>query len=336
MRIAMISTVYKATPPAGYGGIERIVHTLVEQLVRDGHDVTLFAAPGSHCSGKTVEVQGYDPLNAPSGMNKASEVLSEERLYEVMESYLHDHPVDVIHDWSFQNLFVLRHPELFPFIISTCIPPLLDYRRQNLVAASHAHAVLCGGNTQYVHYGIDTDRWEYCYTKKSYFIHVAKIARYKAQHIAILAARKARKDLVIAGPVENGLYFRYIIKPLLWISPHVSYIGEIADAGVYLRDAAALIQTPRWFDTFPFAILEANASGTPVISLADGGVPEQISNGVNGFLCKTFNDLVEAMERVHEIKPQDCRAYAEEHFSVKRMAREYQKLYQLVVDGETW
>ena len=123
---------------------------------------------------------------------------------------------------------------------------------------------------------------------------------------------------------------------MLWISPHVSYIGEIADAGVYLREAAALIQTPRWFDTFPFAILEANASGTPVISLADGGVPEQISNGVNGFLCKTFNDLVEAMERVHEIKPQDCRAYAEEHFSVKRMAREYQKLYQLVVDGETW
>jgi glycosyltransferase involved in cell wall biosynthesis len=336
VRIALVSTVYKKTPPDGYGGIERIVYHLAEELVRQGHDVTLFGVAGSHCSGLTVATAGYDTRNSPTGVNRDSDILSEEPLYETMRAYLAGHSVDVIHDWSFQNLFVSRHPEVVPFVISTCIPPLPDYRRRNLVAASRAHAGLCGGNTKYVHTGLDLDGWDFNFKKNSHLIHIAKIARYKGQHLAILASRKARKSLVMAGPVENKAYYRLIIKPLLRISPHVTYIGEVADAKEYVKEAEALVQTPRWFDTFPFVVLEANASGTPVIAFAEGGVPEQITDGVNGILCNTFDDLVEAMERVHELKPENCRAYAEEHFSVGRMAGQYVELYRAVIGGQQW
>lgn len=336
MRIAVISTVYKATPPEGYGGIERVVYTLAEQLVRDGHDVTLFGTSGSYCSGNTMAIPSYDPLKAPTGIKTESDAISEEPLYEKMQEYLREHPVDLIHDWSFQNFYVLRHPEKFPFVISTCIPPLPDYQRPNLVACSRAHAALLGESTRYVYYGLDLNEWKFNYSKKRHFIHISKIAKYKAQHLAIRIARKAGKKLILAGNVEDRLYYYSIIKPLLWISSDIDYIGEIQGTNDHLLEAAALIQTPRWFDAFPLVILEAFASGTPVISFAEGGIPEQIVDGVNGFLCKTSNDLASAMERVLEINPRDCRAYAEEHFSVKRMADDYAELYQRVIDGESW
>jgi len=336
MRIAVVSTVYKATPPVGYGGIERIVYALVEQLVRDGHDVTLFAVPGSHCSGKTVEVEGHDYLRAPSCIINKSDMISEEPLYVTMKEYLSDNPVDVIHDWSFQNLFVLRHPEVFPFIISTCFPPLSDYKRPNLVACSNAHAVLCGGSTKYIHYGLNLNEYKFSYSKKDYFIHIAKIAKHKGQHLAVMAFRKTRERLEIAGNIENALYYRLIIKPLLWISPNVSYLGEIQGTNDSLCGARALIQTPRWFDAFPLVILEAFASGTPVISFPEGGIPEQIINGLNGYLCKDTDEIISAVNNISQIKPQDCRSYAEEYFSVSRMSKEYTVLYNRVIDGESW
>ncbi|MBV8652887.1 MAG: glycosyltransferase, partial [Alphaproteobacteria bacterium] len=140
MRIAMVSTVYKQTPPRGYGGIERVVHTLTEALIREGHDVTLFATPGSHCSGKTIEITAYDPQSAPSGVRSQADIISEEPLYAAMTEHVSRDRFDVVHDFSFQNLFVSRHPERVPFIISTCIPLPPDTRRPNLVACSAAHA----------------------------------------------------------------------------------------------------------------------------------------------------------------------------------------------------
>ena len=336
MKIAVVSPVYKRTPPVGYGGIERVVYTVVEELVRQGHEVTLFATPGSYCSGTIIEVPGYDSSKAPSGITKASDVISEEPLFRAMEEYVKDHPVDVIHDWSFQNLFPLRYPDRFPFVISTCIPPAPDYTRPNLVACSRAHADQCGGTTKYVHYGLELDKYAFNYKKKDHFIHISKIARYKGQHLAILAARKARRKLVIGGNVEDKPYFYGVIKPLLWVSPNVSYIGELQGTNQHLMEAAALMQTPRWFDAFPLVILEAFASGTPVIGFAEGGIPEQIVDGVNGFLCNSVGGLASAMERIGEIKPGACRAYAEEHFSSARMIRDYVELYQRAMNGERW
>jgi glycosyltransferase involved in cell wall biosynthesis len=324
------------TPPVGYGGIERVVHTFVEELVREGHEVVLFATPGSYCSGTTVEVAGYDPARAPSGIRKQSDRLSEEPLYQAMREYLQTNPVDMVHDWSFQNLFVMRHPEMFPFVISTCIPPPPDYVRSNLVACSQAHADLCGGSTRYVHYGLHLADYECCFSKKEHFIHIAKIARYKGQHLAMLACRRLGRSLHLAGNIEERPYYHLVVKPLLLVSPRISYLGEIHGPNRYLKDAACLIQTPRWFDAFPYVILESFASGTPVVALSEGGIREQISDGINGILCNSPKDLSEALDRVRSIRPQDCREYAEVYFTVKRMVADYLELYREARDGEHW
>lgn len=336
MRIAVISTIYKQTPPIGYGGIERVVHTYVEELVRRGHDVVMFATPGSHCSGRTFEVPGYDPESAPSGVNAPGQALSEEPLYRAVRDWLAENQVDVVHDWSLQQLFVRRHPERFPFLVSSCIPLPPDHATPNLVVSSATHAKVVGGETPYVHYGLDLSQWTPEFRKQKHLIHIAKIARYKAQHEAAWAAFKAGRELWLAGNVEDRLYHRLVVAPMAALLPGVRLIGELPSTQDELRRAGALVQTPRWLDVFPLVVLEAMACGTPVVGFAEGGLVEQVVPGVTGFLARTTGELADAMKRIDEIRPQACRAMAEERFAVSRMAKDYESLFSRVLDGQRW
>lgn len=336
LRIAMISTVYKRTPPVGYGGIERVVHTLTQELVARGHEVTLFATPGSHCAGTTIEIEGYDPAASPSGIHSQAAFLSEEPLFAAMAEHLTADRFDVIHDFSFGNLFVSRYPDRLPFIISACVPIESSSPRPNVVGCSSAHARQLGNGARFVRYGLDLSQWPTRYEKDDHLVHIAKIAPYKGQHEAALAAALAKRELHIVGNVENNLYHRSIVQPLTWMLPHVSYHGETRSTQDLLLPAAALVQTPKWFDAFPLIILEALACGTPVIAYGEGGVTEQIDHGVNGFICHGIRELAEMIRRVNEIDPRACRQHAEEHFTVVRMADEYCELYTRVMDGESW
>lgn len=336
LRVALISTIYHQTPPVGYGGIERVVHTLAEELVRQGHEVTLFATPGSHCSGNTVQVAGYDPARAPSGIRSAGDALSEEPLFAAMEAYLARHPVDVIHDWSFDNLFVRRRPDRAPYVISTCVPQPPGYSRANLVACSAAHAQVLGGGTRFVHYGLRLEDWRHSLHKSDHLVHIAKIARYKGQHEAVIAAWQARRKLLVVGNIENRAYHLTTLRPLIMLSGIAQYLGETTDTNLLLREAACLLQTPKWFDAFPLIILEALASATPVIAYGRGGIPEQIEHGVTGFLCRSLGEMTEAIRNLGDIDPAACLRSARERFTVERMAREYVELYRRVRDGDSW
>jgi len=336
MRILIVSTVYNSTPPIGYGGIQRVVHYLTEALVELGHDVVLMAPPRSHCSGRTIHIDAYDPDKPWGAVKGEDDLVSEEPLYEAMCKFLEKEQVDVIHDWSFQNLFVRRHPDQVPFIISTCIPPAVNYSRQNCVASCGAHARLIGENTKHVYYGLPLKDWPYQTNKTTPAIHIAKIARFKAQHLAIIAAIKTGTPLVIAGNIENKMYFNLAIKPFAMFASNIQYIGEIDGTQKHLLETKALVQTPRWFDCFPLVILEALASATPVIALSAGGVPEQIKHGKTGYLCDNVSDLADAFRQLEDIDPAACRADAEARFSNTVMAKSYTDLYQQVIEGETW
>lgn len=333
MRIAIVSTVYSETPPVGYGGIERVAHILGEGLVKLGHDVTLFALPGSRFSGNLVVVDAYQRAKTP-GRKGAS--VSEEALYERMRDHLRRHPVDVIHDFSFENLFIKRHPEVAPFVVSCCTPPLPNYRPPNLVACSEAHARVFEPAARFVRYGLDLDQWTPCYDKKRHLVHISKVDRIKGQDFAIRAARRARVRLLLVGEVTDPAYYWLMLRPMSLLSPTVSFMGAVNGTHELLRDAGALVQTPRWFEAFPMVSLEAFASGTPVIALARGGLPEQIVNGVNGFLCENITDLADAMGRAGEINPRTCREYADAHFSSKRMVQEYVGCYEDAINGNNW
>lgn len=335
LRILMVSTIYNSTPPVGYGGIQRVVHWLVEALVRAGHHVTMMAPPRSHCSGRTVHVAAYDPARPWQAVRGAGDLMSEEPLYEAMREHLAHERYDVVHDWSFQSLYLQRHPQM-PHVISTSIPPGPGFARSNLVACSAAHAALVGGSTRHVHYGLPLADWPFSTIKTEPAIHIAKIARFKAQHLAILAAWRAGVPLTVAGNVEGQRYFDWAIRPLLAVAPRVRYVGELDGTRAALLPAAALVQTPRWFDCFPLVVLEALACATPVIALRAGGVPEQVHHGETGFLCDTVSDLADALRRLPEIDPAACRRDAEARFSDAVMAASYGALYRRAIDGERW
>ena len=335
LRVLVVSTVYNATPPTGYGGIQRVVHSLVQALVKAGHDVTMMAPPSSHCDGRTIHVSAYDPQRPWHAVRGQGDLLSEEPLYEAMREHLRQERYDLIHDWSFQSLYLQRHPQV-PHVISTCIPPAQGFSRTNLVACSAAHAQLIGGATRYVHYGLPLADWPFQIRKSQPPIHIAKIARYKAQHLAILGAMRAGTPLTIAGNVEGANYFRWMIRPLLSLARQVRYVGEINGTTQALLPAAALIQTPRWFDCFPLVVLEALACATPVIALRAGGVPEQVIDGQTGFLCNSAGELAQALRRLPEIDPMACRRDAEARFSDHVMADAYVDLYRRVLAGERW
>jgi len=336
LRILVVSTVYNSTPPVGYGGIQRVVHWLVEALLRQGHQVTLMAPPRSHCSGRTVHVAAYDPELPWSAVRGSGDLLSEEPLYDAIKAHLASERYDVLHDWSFQSLFAQRHPSAMPFVISTCIPPGPGFARANLVASSAAHAALVGATTRHVHYGLPLHDWPFSLDKSAAPIHIAKLARFKAQHLAILAAMRASSPLTIAGNIENARYYRWVIRPLLALARGVTYIGEVDGTQTHLLKAGALVQTPRWFDCFPLVVLEALASATPVISLAAGGVPEQVQHGKTGFLCHSVGELADAFRHLGDINPAACRSDAEQRFSDATMARNYVALYERAIAGDRW
>ena len=337
MRVALVSTVYKRTPPVGYGGIERVVHTLGAELVARGHRVTLFATPGSRLDGaEVVEVPGLDPRSAPSGRAGGMPVVSEEGLYRAMAERLATEPVDVIHDWSFDNLYTGRHANRLPFVTSVCVPVDTRVARTNVVACSRAHAATIGPTARFVRYGLDLSAFPTRFDKADHLVHIAKIAPYKAQHEALLASALAGRALQVVGNVEHALYHHLAVAPLARLLPRAVYLGETETTRDLLLPAAALVQTPRWFDALPLIVLEAMACGTPVIAYAQGGLPEEIEDGVNGFLCTGFTDLVRSMRRVGEIDPRACRAHAERHFAVARMADEYEELYAQATTGTRW
>jgi glycosyltransferase involved in cell wall biosynthesis len=265
-----------------------------------------------------------------------SEFLSEEALYGAMVRELSSDRFDLIHDFSFDNLFVRRHPERLPFLASSCVPPRPGVRPPNVVACSEIHAQLYGPGARFVRYGLNLSDWPTRFDKERHLVHIAKIAPYKGQHEAAIAAAMAGRDLQIVGNVEHALYYRAVVAPLAFLLPGVSYLGETTSTSQALLPAAALVQTPKWFDAFPLIVLEALASGTPVIAYDEGGVREQIEHGVNGLLCNGVRELTEMMGRVDEIDSRACRAYAEAHFSIGRMADDYQELYQRVMAGESW
>jgi glycosyltransferase involved in cell wall biosynthesis len=336
LKILVVSAVYNSTPPVGYGGIQRVVHWLVEALVRVGHDVTLLAPPRSYCSGKTVHVTAYDPARPWGAIGNSGDLLSEEPLYQAMVDLIDRESFDIVHDWSFSNLYVQRHPERIPFIVSTCIPPERGYARSNLVACSKAHARLIGGKTRYVYYGLPLGDWPYQLIKSEPMIHIAKIGWFKAQHLALLASLKASEPIILAGNIEQPWYFNLVVRPLLAVNRHASHIGEINGARERLLLSRALVQTPQTFDCFPLTVLESLACATPVIAMRNGGIPEQFVHGVHGFLCDDIRELVAAMHSISSINPADCRAHAETHFSDARMAHDYLLLYAEVIGGNQW
>jgi glycosyltransferase involved in cell wall biosynthesis len=336
MRIAQVAPLQVAVPPHGYGGTERIVYVLTEELVRLGHDVTLFATADSRTSATLVPM-----LDEPVGFNAECDVnaFHVAMLKAVYTKYADR--FDVIHSHlDYQTL---------PFVHLTSTPTVLtmhgrldrpewnrvfgSYSDANYVAISDDQRRHLPGVTflDTVHHGIDLDSYTFRREPGDYLTFVGRMSPEKRPDLAIEVAKRCGIKIKVAAKVDHkeASYFKREIVPLL-DHPLVEWLGEVDERQKceLMGNALALILPIAWPEPFGLVFVEALACGTPVITCPVGSVPELLVDGVTGFIGRNVDELVHAVENVRLISRDACRAHVERRFSAEQMARQYLRVYR--------
>jgi glycosyltransferase involved in cell wall biosynthesis len=340
LRIAMLAPPWIPVPAPAYGGIEEVVRLLSEGLVARGHEVTLFAPPGSASSADVVTV-----LEAPhpDEIQQAQfEVDHVARAFaEIDAAAERGAPYDVIHDHVGHTALAMADRVGAPLVHTLHGPFTEDasrfYARHGakacIVAISRAQlddAPPEMGGGRVVHNPIDCAEWPFRADKEDVLLWIGRMSPDKGPHRAIAAARAAGMRLVLAGPVQPGqeAYFAEQVEPAL--GDGVEYVGE-ADADrkrdLYGR-ARALLMPIRWPEPFGLVMVEALACGTPVIAFPEGSAPEVVEDGRTGFIVEDEDAMAEAVGRLDELDPAACRAACEERFGVPAVVAAYEEVYR--------
>ena len=344
MKIAQISSLMEAVPPKLYGGTERIVAYLTDELVELGHDVTLFASGDSHTKGR-LEAGWPHALRLDPDMRDylAPHVILLEKLARKA------HEFDVIHlHVDYLGYPVLRRtgvpflatlhgrldlPELrqvyrtFPDVPVVSIS---DSQREPMPEANYVGTI---------HHGLPQHLLKPGGGEGGYLAFIGRISPEKAPDAAIRIAKAAGMKLRIAAKVDkvDQAYFDRCIKPAL-DQPHVEFIGEIDETqkSDFLGKAAGLLFPIAWREPFGLAMIEAMACGTPVIAMRRGSVPEVIEPGVTGFIVESEEAAVAAVARLPELDRTRVRERFDARFTARRMAEDYVRLYEhLAVPART-
>jgi glycosyltransferase involved in cell wall biosynthesis len=336
VRIAQVSPLYESVPPKYYGGTERVVSYLTEELVRQGHEVTLYASGDSMTKARLVAgCRRSLRLDRKCVDQLAHHVLMLEHLAKDADEYdvIHYH-VDYLH---FPLSRRLRVPHVTTLHGRLDIPDLAPLYREfgdmPVVSISDAQREpLPVANWQAtVYHGLPADLYRFRAKPGHYLAFLGRISPEKRVDRAIEIARRIGMPLKIAAKVDevDRRYFETSIAPLLR-EPCVEYVGEIGEGEKddLLGNAYALLFPIDWPEPFGLVMIEALACGTPVIAYARGSVPEVIEDGVTGFIVTGLDDAIEAAERVGELDRRDCRQVFEERFTARRMAHDYVAVYE--------
>lgn len=336
MRIAQVSPLYESVPPKYYGGTERVVSYLTEELVAQGHDVTLFASGDSVTKARLVA-----PCRRSLRLDKncidqlSHHLLMLEMVAQRAREFdiIHYH-VDYLH---FPLSRRLGRPQVTTLHGRLDIPDLVplyrEFRDMPVVSISNAQREpLPFANWQgTVYHGLPLDLYTFRPEPGRYLAFLGRISPEKRLDRAIRIALRTGLELKIAAKVDrvDKEYFESVIKPLLK-EPGIEYLGEIGEGekDEFLGNALALLFPIDWPEPFGLVMIEALACGTPVIAYRRGSVPEVLEDGVTGFIVHGFEDAVRAVEEVHKIDRARCRAVFEERFSARRMAQDYLAIYQ--------
>ena len=344
MKIAQVAPLIESVPPRLYGGTERVVSYLTEELVRQGHEVTLFASGDSQTRARLVasipQALRLDPAVRDS---LPYAVLQLEHVRQRLNEF------DIVHFHSDYIHFPLARSLASDRTITTMHGrlDLSDYRALfeefndvPLVSISnHQRIPLPGANwLATVYHGLPPSVCRFQpQPRGDYFAFLGRISPEKRPDRAIEIAGRAGVKLKIAAKVDvaDKAYFHTHIEPLL-AQPHVEYIGEISEheKPAFLGNAQALLFPIDWPEPFGLVVIEAMSCGTPVIAWHSGSVPEVVDHGVTGWMVDSIESAVDAVHRVPLLDRQAVRARFDQRFSVERMAWDYLKLYQqIAADG---
>ncbi len=337
MRIAQISPLFEAVPPKLYGGTERVVYSLTEELVAMGHDVTLFASGDSVTSAVLAPMRDQALRLDPTVKDW---VAIYNRFVELV--YRRKDEFDVLHfhiDYFPLSLFSRQK---VPFL--TTLHGRLDLPEfvETYRAFAQAPYISISDSQRdpipdlnwvgTVHHGMPARLLTPQPVKQEYAAFLGRISPEKGVDRAIRIAAKAGMPLKIAAKVDNAdkAYYDAEIKPLLRDYPNVEFVGEINDMQkpAFLSGAHALIFPINWPEPFGLVMIEAMACGTPVVALNCGSVPEVIDEGVTGFIVNTIDEAVAAMGRIHTLDRAAVRATFDQRFTARRMAERYVDVYE--------
>lgn len=343
MRIAQVAPLYESVPPKLYGGTERVVSYLTEELVRQGHEVTLFASGDSMTSAQLVPACPEAlRLNKTATDHFAHHLVMLEQVVQRRQDFdiVHFH-IDYLHypvsrREQLVNLTTL-HGRLD---IPDLVPVYKVFRDMPVVSISDAQRKpLPWINWQgTVYHGMPANRLTFRPGTGNYLAFLGRISPEKGLDQAIQIALRLEMPLKIAAKVDRAdvEYFESVIKPLL-DHPLVEFVGEIGypDKNDFLGDAIALLFPINWSEPFGLVMMESIACGTPVIAYPRGSVPEVIEEGVSGFLAHNVEQAVKAVKRISQIDRRRCRQRFEERFTATRMCNDYLALYERLVNGQS-
>jgi glycosyltransferase involved in cell wall biosynthesis len=335
LRIAQVAPLFESVPPKLYGGTERVVSWLTEELVRLGHEVTLFASGDSVTSAQLISPcaralrlgdLGGDPL--------LPQLLQLEQVARLSGDFdvVHYH-LDYLHFSLARRLNVPHLTTLHGRLDRPGLAPLFEaFDEEPVVSISHAQREpLAWANWQRtVHHGLPLELHRPRFEPSRHLAFLGRASPEKGLDQAIEIARRAGLPIKIGAKVDpkDEAYFHRVIEPLL--GPGVEFLGEIGgrEKEALLGEALALVFPIDWPEPFGLVMIESMACGTPVIAYRRGSVPEILEDGLTGFIVDDLDGAVEAVGKVAQLSRRRCRRRFEERFAATRMAREYVHAYE--------
>jgi glycosyltransferase involved in cell wall biosynthesis len=340
MRIAQVAPLMEAVPPKLYGGTERIVWWLTEELVRQGHDVTLFATADSRTSAKLIPAAPRALRLAGIQDQTANLLVMLDQVRRRADEFdvIHFH-VDLLQLPMFQDLshkcLTTLHGRLdLPGLhvafeaFSMPLVSISDHQREPVPPCANWLAT--------IYHGLPGDDLRPGKGEGGYLAFLGRICPEKRADRAIEIAKRAGVPLKIAAKIDDAdkEYHSSIIQPLL-DHPLIEFVGEIGDAEktVFLGNALALVFPIDWPEPFGLVMIEAIANGTPVIAWPRGAAPEVIEDGVTGFLVDDVDEAVRAVARVRSLDRAAVRRRFKKRFTVERMTKDYVRAYEQLASG---
>jgi glycosyltransferase involved in cell wall biosynthesis len=338
MRIAEVAPLYESVPPKSYGGTERVVSWLTEELVRLGHNVTLFASADSMTTARLVPC-------CPESLRLATGCIDQLAHHVVMLTKVlqEKDDFDLIHFHTDYLHFPVSSRERYLHVttlhgrldIPDLVPLYEMYSHMPVISISDAQRdPLPHLNWQgTVHHGFPPESYTWYRKGGKYLAFLGRTSPEKGLDQAIDIALRAGMPLKIAAKIDkvDQDYFDACIRPLL-NSPDIEFVGEIGypEKNQFLGEAAALLFPICWPEPFGIVMIEAMACGTPVIAYPFGSVPEVVKDGVSGYIVPDLQSAIDAIQKLDRLDRKKIRRHFEQHFTSSRMAQDYLRIYERI------
>lgn len=337
MRIAQVAPLWIPVPPATYGGTELVIHWLCEELVRRGHEVTLFSTGDSKTSANLIPIWPKSLWRANLKTPHTVYGLLYEKLISMQDKF------DIIHDHcEFYTTPYSRF--LKPPMVTTLHHPLNEetivlykkFSNINYVAISKNQKKSGPGINiaKTIYHGLPWEKYPFNAEPKDYILWLSKIAPGKGVAEAIDIAKLSGEKLIISGNIlpDYADYFEFRIKPLI-DGKKIKFVGasDFQKKIELFKNAKAFIFPVKRVEPFGLVVIEAMACGTPVIAFKAGSMAELIQDGKTGFLVNSVEEACQALKKVDQISREYCQEYVKKNFGLKRMVNRYERLYKKII-----